>query len=161
MTGCTPQKGPTARACRPPGASLYHGPPRQTVVAAGRTARGTMAAVPVITIDSGEDDRLAGYRAVSDPALARAGGRFVAEGRRVVERLLLSPAFAVESVLVTPPAHVALQSAPEVLTARPNVPVYLVPQDVMNRVAGFHIHRGCLALARRPVPSAWETLAAG
>jgi tRNA G18 (ribose-2'-O)-methylase SpoU len=120
-----------------------------------------MAAVPVITIDSAEDDRLAGYRAVSDPALARAGGRFVAEGRRVVERLLLSPAFAVESVLVTKPAHVALQSAPEVLTARPNLPVYLVPQDVMNRVAGFHIHRGCLALARRPVPSAWETLAAG
>ena len=120
-----------------------------------------MAAVPVIAIDSAEDDRLAGYGGVSDPALARAGGRFVAEGRRVVERLLLSPAFAVESVLVTPPACAALQSAPEVLAARPDVPIYLVPQDVMSRVAGFHIHRGCLALAKRPILPAWDTLAAG
>ena len=120
-----------------------------------------MAAVPVIAIDSAEDDQLAGYGGVSDPALARAGGRFVAEGRRVVERLLLSPAFAVESVLVTPPACAALQSAPEVLAARPDVPIYLVPQDVMSRVAGFHIHRGCLALAKRPIQPAWDTLAAG
>ncbi len=86
----------------------------------------------------------------------------MAEGRRVVERLLLSPAFAVESVLVTPPAYArAAVRAGSRWQPRPDVPAYLVPQDVMNGVAGFHIHRGCLALARRPALPSWETLAAG
>ena len=31
-------------------------------------------------------------------------------------------------------------------------PIYLVDQALMNAIAGFNIHRGCLALARRPEP---------
>ena len=118
-----------------------------------------MSAVPVISVDSADDVRLSGYRGVTDPALARDGGLFIAEGRRVVERLLQS-AFVVESVLVTSPAYAALQTA-LALETRPDVTVYLVAQDVMNGVVGFHIHRGCLALARRPALPSWETLAAG
>ena len=37
--------------------------------------------------------------------------------------------------------------------------VFQVPQAVMNDVAGFNIHRGCLALAGRPAPRAWEDVA--
>ncbi len=114
----------------------------------------------MLSINSAEDPRLAVYRGVSDPELARASGLFVAEGRRVVQRLLASPAFAVESVLVTAAACAALQATPAALARRPDVPIYLVPQAVMNEVAGFHIHRGCLALAIRPALPPWETLAA-
>jgi tRNA G18 (ribose-2'-O)-methylase SpoU len=115
--------------------------------------------VPVIAVDAATDERLSGYRAVSDPALARGRGLFVAEGRRVVERLLHSPTLQVESVLVTAPAYAALQASGVALAARPDVTVYVASQDVMNEVAGFHIHRGCLALAVRPALPPWETLA--
>jgi tRNA G18 (ribose-2'-O)-methylase SpoU len=72
---------------------------------------------------------------------------FVAEGRWVVQRLLARPQFVTQSVLVTPPAFAALFAE----SGEPaNVPVYVVAQDVMEQVAGFNIHRGCLALARRP-----------
>ncbi|MES1210618.1 MAG: RNA methyltransferase, partial [Pseudomonadota bacterium] len=33
-------------------------------------------------------------------------------------------------------------------------PVYLAPQAVLDGIAGFHVHRGCLALARRPAAAA-------
>lgn len=116
--------------------------------------------MPVISVDSSDDLRLAGYRGVSDPVLARQSGLFVAEGRRVVERLLGSSCFAVESVLVTPAAYSALQGATAALETRPDLTVYLVAQAVLDGVTGFHLHRGCLALAKRPALPAWETLAA-
>jgi tRNA G18 (ribose-2'-O)-methylase SpoU len=118
-----------------------------------------MTPVRVISVDSAGDERLSGYRAVSDPALARDRGLFVAEGRRVVQRLLQSPCLEIASMLVTRPAFEALQTSPDALAARPDVPVYVVPQAVMNGVAGFPIHRGCLALAVRPALPPWETLA--
>jgi tRNA G18 (ribose-2'-O)-methylase SpoU len=118
-----------------------------------------MARVRVITVDSADDERLSGYRAVSEPALARDRGLFVAEGRRVVQRLLQSPSLEVESVLVTRPAYEALQGSAAALEGRPDLTVYLVSQAVMNGVTGFPIHRGCLALAVRPALPHWETLA--
>jgi hypothetical protein len=39
--------------------------------------------------------------------------------------------------------------------------VYVVPQALMNDVAGFNIHRGCLAIGERPAPLSWEALARG
>ena len=39
-------------------------------------------------IESIDDPRVAGYRVVRDPELARMHGLFVAEGRLVVERLI-------------------------------------------------------------------------
>jgi tRNA G18 (ribose-2'-O)-methylase SpoU len=40
-------------------------------------------------------------------------------------------------------------------------PVYRVPQDAMNGIAGFNIHRGCLALVKRPSTSTLDRIAAG
>ena len=67
-----------------------------------------MACMPVVRVESADDGRLAGYRAVSDPELARAQGLFVAEGRRVVRRLLESSAAVPQSVLVTESARHSL-----------------------------------------------------
>lgn len=113
--------------------------------------------MPVVRVESSDDARLGGYRAVSDPELARSHGLFVAEGRLVVRRLLEGSAAVVQSILVTDSARESLADA---IGARPDLAVFEVPQAVMNAVAGFNIHRGCLALAERPVLPQWEDLSA-
>jgi tRNA G18 (ribose-2'-O)-methylase SpoU len=107
----------------------------------------------VIPVDSLSDERLAAYRSVADPAALAAGGLFVAEGRSIVARLARlnwreGHAFkgALLSVLLTPAAWSGMRGVLE----GSQVPVYVAPQDIMNVVVGFNIHRGCLALGRRP-----------
>ena len=78
---------------------------------------------------------------------------FVAEGRLVVTRLMTESPLATRSVMVTETARASLA---DVFAARPEVPVYVVPQAVMNDIAGFHIHRGCLAIGERPQPARWQ-----
>jgi tRNA G18 (ribose-2'-O)-methylase SpoU len=111
--------------------------------------------VPIIKINDAADARLADYRGVADPELAAGKGIFIAEGRLVVRRLLGSDRFATRSVLVTESAMSAVSDA---LAKRPDVPVFLVRQDVMNTVAGFNIHRGCLAVGERPATTDWRSL---
>jgi tRNA G18 (ribose-2'-O)-methylase SpoU len=113
--------------------------------------------VPLIRIEEAADPRLADYRALSSPERTDCGGTFVAEGRLVVRRLLTRSRFATRSVLVTPPALAALA---DVLETRAPVPVFLAPQPVMNAIAGFNIHRGCLAIGERPEPGRWHEIAA-
>ena len=40
-------------------------------------------------------------------------------------------------------------------------PIYLAGQELMNDLAGFNIHRGCLALVRRPQTPTLDRIAAG
>jgi len=47
-----------------------------------------------------------------------------------------------------------------VLDATP-APIYLVDQPLMNDLAGFNIHRGCLALVRRPDAGTLDRIVAG
>lgn len=112
----------------------------------------------VTYVDDSADDRLSDFRAVSDPELARSRGLFIAEGRLVVRRLLTESRFAPRSVMVTPSAMKAVEDA---LPSRPGIPVYIVPQAVMDDVAGFNIHRGCLATGERPVPADWREIITG
>jgi tRNA G18 (ribose-2'-O)-methylase SpoU len=114
-------------------------------------------AVPVIPIDSEDDQRLADYLNVPDAELVERRGIFVAEGRFVVRRLLEESPLAARSVMVT---DAALASIPDLVAARPNLPVYRVSQTVMNGVTGFDIHRGCLAIGERPAPAPWSALVA-
>jgi tRNA G18 (ribose-2'-O)-methylase SpoU len=113
--------------------------------------------VSVIYIDHADDERLADFRAVSDPELARTRGLFVAEGRLVVRRLLTDSSFVPRAVLVTPSAMKAVADA---LPAHPALPVYIVPKDVMDGIAGFNVHRGCLATGERPPRADWRALVA-
>ena len=104
--------------------------------------------MPILPIDDPADARLADYRGVSDPELLRRRQRFVAEGRLVVRRLLTGGRHIAESVLLTAPA---LDNLADLLPHRyPELPVYVVSQAVMNDLAGFNIHRGCLAIGLRP-----------
>jgi len=99
-------------------------------------------------IDSDADDRLEPYRHVGDPRWLTAHALFVAEGRLVVERLLVHGGYEIDSVLVTPAGQEAMMPH-----FRPGVVVHVASQEVVNRVTGFNFHRGCLALVRRPVES--------
>ncbi len=79
--------------------------------------------------------------------MADQSGRFVAESELIVRKLLVSP-IETESVLLTAPRLASLEPLLSALSA--DIPVYVVPQPMMDRVAGFHVHRGCLAIALRP-----------
>lgn len=100
------------------------------------------------SIEHLDDPRVASYAHVGDHTWLRAHGLFVAEGRLVVERLVEERRFAVESLLLTPAAHVSLGAALTSLSA----PIYLCSQQVLNTLTGVDFHRGCLALAHRGDP---------
>lgn len=101
-----------------------------------------MLSVPVSALD---DPRIAVYADVGHPDRLRAAGRFVAEGRLVVRRLLESRRFEIESVLVTP---AALRDMADVLEAG-GWSIFVAPPSILQQLTGFDFHRGCLALARR------------
>lgn len=107
-----------------------------------------MPATPIASLD---DRELAPYRELADADAIVRAGLFVAEGRWVVQRLLALPRarYVVRSVLVTPQALAAL-TASVTADQLAQVPVYVVDPVVMTAVVGFHLHRGCLALAERP-----------
>ncbi len=109
-------------------------------------AAGSVFPVPVIPLDDPADARLGEYRDLKDRDLSAAGGRFVAEGEIVVRRLLGSR-LRVQSILLTAPRLATL--APAITAARAECPVFLATQPVMDAIAGFHVHRGCLAIGER------------
>lgn len=100
---------------------------------------------PPIVIDSLDDPRVADYQHVADHHYLLDRGLFIAEGRLVVRRLLDLRHWNVESILLTSAAADNLRDVLDLT----NAPIYLVDQALMNAIAGFNIHRGCLALAHR------------
>ena len=110
-----------------------------------------------VPIDALDDMRVSAYRHIADPDRLLDLGLFVAEGRLVVRRLLDLQHWAIESVLVTQPAADSLAD----VLGKTAAPIYLANQHVVNGVAGFNIHRGCLALVRRPPTPTLDRVAAG
>jgi tRNA G18 (ribose-2'-O)-methylase SpoU len=111
----------------------------------------------LIQVAGVDDPRLDDYRNVPDAEMLRARGLFIAEGRHVVRRLLASR-FRTCSVLLTPAACASLG---DVVDHAHDLPVYVASQDTMNGIAGFDIHRGCLAVGERPAARAWEEITVG
>ena len=102
----------------------------------------------LISIADPDDPRIEPYRSVRERDLLGRDGLFVAEGE-VVLRVLLgrSSRFPVESILLS---EKRLDSARPLLARAPGeTPVLVASQPVMDRIVGFPIHRGVLALARR------------
>ena len=112
---------------------------------------------PGIKVSSIDDPRLSAYQHLAAPQQLLELGVFVAEGRLVVRRLIDLRQWQIESILLTPPAAENLSDILPLATA----PIYIVEQDVMNGVAGFNIHRGCLAIVRRPATPTLDRIAAG
>src|SRR3954468_9821765 len=107
----------------------------------------------VLPIDDPADPRISDYLNVRERDLVGRQGRFIAEGEVVLRALLAQTRHGVESLLLSERRLEALGPLLERVPAP--VPVYVAPQDVMDLIAGFPIHRGVLALGRRaPTPSA-------
>ncbi len=115
----------------------------------------------LIEVSDADDPRLAAYRDQKDAWLRAAhnpgagadstptgmgGGLFMAEGELVV-RELIDSTYEPESVLIS---RTRLDTMGEVLARLPgSTPVYVAPRELMATIAGFDIHRGVLACARR------------
>ena len=81
--------------------------------------------------------------------LAGRDGLFIAEGRVVLEKAISADPGAIASVLIAAPK---LPGMADLLAGLPAAtPVYALGQAAMDQVVGFPIHRGLLALVRRPV----------
>lgn len=111
----------------------------------------------LVTLDDPEDPRLEPYRAIRERDLVGRQGLCVAEGRVVLEKAVAADPAAIVSVLV---AVNRLEGLRGVLAGLPPAtPVYAASQEAMDRVVGFPIHRGILAMVRKPARDAASMLA--
>lgn len=111
----------------------------------------------VNTITDFDDPRLAPYRNMRSQVDTLGEGLFVAEGEKVVRRMLES-SHEVVSVLVPP----AWQAEYEGLLARraETVELFVAPKDVLSQLTGFVLFQGVLGLGRAPRPATMEELLA-
>lgn len=100
-----------------------------------------------IRIEDPADPRVAPYLSIRERDLAGRQGRFIAEGKVVLNVLFSAARFETESVLVLENRLAGL--ADTLRLAPPSMPVYVAPQAIMDAIAGFHIHRGILAVGRK------------
>ena len=110
-----------------------------------------------IRIESLDDSRVAAYRLIADQAALLEHNFFVAEGRLVVRRLLELRQWPIQSILLS---AAAAENLIDVL-ANTSAPIYLVDQALMNDLAGFNIHRGCLAIGHRPPTPTLDRIVTG
>jgi tRNA G18 (ribose-2'-O)-methylase SpoU len=121
-----------------------------------------------VEVGRADDPRLGDYTRLTDAGLRThleaEHGLFIAEGTKVITRAVAA-GYPVRSMLLgrgrladlTDLADLtALSGLPE-----PDVPVYVVPDAVAEKVTGYRVHRGALAsLARRPLPAVGEVITA-
>lgn len=101
--------------------------------------------MPLVRIDTLDDPRLDPYRHLKHTNATRRTGQFVVEGDKLTERLLES-GWPVLSVLVDD-AHLDWLR-PQVSA---DIPVWVVPRELVEPLVGFNFHRGVLAIGERPV----------
>jgi len=99
--------------------------------------------MPQFPVESIDDPRLACYRDLSERNLTRQSGLFVAEGEKVVERLVASD-FVVASILGEP--AFAEKYEPRVPG---ETPIYVASRELLRATVGFNFHRGVVACGRR------------
>ena len=103
----------------------------------------------IVPIDDPADPRIEPYVQVRERDLAGRGGGLIAEGE-VVVRVLAGPGSRarLRSLLIARPRLDRLSDLIGRLPA--DAPIYVATPSLMDRVVGFHIHRGVLAHAERP-----------
>jgi tRNA G18 (ribose-2'-O)-methylase SpoU len=117
----------------------------------------------LVPVGDADDPRVAPFRDIRERDLRGRHGLFVAEGA-VVLRVLASvhggpSGIRAEAILVM---ENRLEGIAELLAAfPPDVPVMVASRAVMDRIAGFPIHRGILAVGRREGARPLRELLAG
>jgi tRNA G18 (ribose-2'-O)-methylase SpoU len=104
-------------------------------------------------VDNLSDPRLDPYRDLKQTNRTRWSDTFIAEGDKLVERLLASR-YATESILMAERFVEAWQAR-----LPPALPVYVLPDAKVEELVGFNFHRGVLACGRRlPDPTLVEII---
>jgi tRNA G18 (ribose-2'-O)-methylase SpoU len=111
------------------------------------------AKMQIVRISSLDDPRLEPYRQLKDTNRTRWAGLFICEGEKLVRRLLASE-FSVESVLLSNRFEQQFETIP-----LSNVPVWILPDELIEPLVGFNFHRGILACGRRRANPTLEELA--
>jgi tRNA G18 (ribose-2'-O)-methylase SpoU len=114
-----------------------------------------MTMLRTVEIDGPDDSRLADYTRLTDAALRThleaEQGLFIAEGTKVITRAVAA-GYPVRSMLLARSRLIDLPALGDGGRSA-EAPVYVVPDDVAERLTGYRVHRGALAsLARRPLP---------
>jgi tRNA G18 (ribose-2'-O)-methylase SpoU len=126
-----------------------------------------MTMLRTVEIDSPDDPRLADYTRLTDAALRThlevEQGLFIAEGTKVITRAVAA-GYPVRSMLLARGRLIDLPAlggtGEGARSADNSAPVYVVPDDVAERLTGYRVHRGALAsLARRPLPEVADLIA--
>lgn len=113
---------------------------------------GTIELMNGIPIHSLDDERISVYRDLTKSKLTRRSGRFIAEARFVVRRLLESDC-KIESLLVSEHAlHAVEDWLPD------DVPTYVMPRLLVEELIGFKFHQGLLACGFRKPPARLDDL---
>ena len=113
----------------------------------------------LIEITTADDPRLSDYRDLRDVELRKSveatEGLFLAEGEKVVRRAAAG-GFTARSFLLAPRWVEGLRDVLDASAA----PCYVLSEQLIEEVTGFHVHRGALAsMERRPLRPVAEVLA--
>ena len=110
----------------------------------------------LIMIDDADDPRIAAYRDIRERDLVGREGKFIAEGKTVLNVLFSNARLEAVSVFLR---ENRVEGAQELLAQVPDtVPIYVARGAVMDQIAGFHMHRGVLAIGRRIVEPSIEAM---
>jgi tRNA G18 (ribose-2'-O)-methylase SpoU len=111
----------------------------------------------VIRLQRADDARVAPFRHIRDGELMRSAALFVAEGRHIVRRIVEDGRHRIQSLMLN---DAALHDLEPVLAMLDGVPVFVGDAAILSAIAGYDVHRGCLALVHRPPPTPADALAA-
>jgi hypothetical protein len=107
----------------------------------------TVLIVPISDLDT---DGLSDYARLTDVALRRVsepeGGLYIAESHKVIARAIAA-GHEPRSLLLQ---ERWLPDVEPLLDRFPDVPVYVGDSDVLEKLTGYHMHRGALAAMHRP-----------
>lgn len=112
-------------------------------------------AEPVLIQDPA-DPRIRPYLAVRDRDLVGRDGHFMIEGEVVLRTALRLGRYPIASLLI---AESKIRSLADLIASLPStVPVYAAPREILDRIVGFPLHRGILAIGLRDPAVAAEAL---
>jgi tRNA G18 (ribose-2'-O)-methylase SpoU len=110
-----------------------------------------------ISITDPDDPRVAAFRDIRERDLTGRQGLFVAEGEVVVRGLASAASLCRPRALLL--ADKRTEALADLIAGWPaDAPVYAAGQAVLDRIAGFPLHRGILALGEKPEPQTVEAL---
>lgn len=119
----------------------------------------------IINLTSTDDPRLNDYVAMTDVRLRTVfepeNGLYMAESSNVIRRAIRA-GHQPRSFLMAPKWLPSMEDAIAEATGYPDggeVPVFVAPEELLEQITGFHLHRGALASMHRPaLPSVAELL---